>query len=51
MVQQIMNQNKELMRNLRTNFVEAKEDIAAFLAIWKYIQGKEKRYRSHDKAY
>jgi hypothetical protein len=51
MVQQIMDQNRELMRNLRTNLAEAKKDISAFLVIWKYMQGKEKRYRLHDKAY
>lgn len=41
MVQKVIDQNGELMRSLRRNFSQAKDDLAAFVTLWKYIQNKE----------
>ena len=48
MVQKIIDQNRELMRSLRSNFNEAKNDLSAFMALWKYIQIKEKLQKLED---
>jgi hypothetical protein len=42
MVEKVIDQNRELMRSLRSNFNEAKNDLAAFVTLWKYIQNKER---------
>jgi lipopolysaccharide/colanic/teichoic acid biosynthesis glycosyltransferase len=36
-------QNRNLMRSLRLNLVEAKRDFSAFLTLWKYMQMKKQR--------
>ena len=46
MVQEVITQNKALMKNLRLNLIEAKRDFSAFLTLWKYIQRKQKLQKS-----
>jgi hypothetical protein len=48
MVQSVIEQNRQLMRSLRSNFNEAKNDLSAFLTLWKYIQSKERSQKLQD---
>jgi hypothetical protein len=48
MVQKVIDHNRELMRSLRSNFNEAKNDLTAFVTLWKYIQNKEKFQKLQD---
>jgi hypothetical protein len=47
-VQKVINQNMELMRSLRSHFNDTRNDISAFVTLWKYIQNKEKSQKLQD---
>ena len=48
MINKVIENNKYLMRSLRSKFNESKNDLSAFTTLWKYIQNKEKSQKIQD---
>lgn len=42
MKQQVILQNRDMLKNLRINLAGAKKDLSAFIMLWKYIQAKKR---------
>ncbi len=51
MVQQLIQQNKEMLKSLTLNIEQAKRDLSIFMSLWKYVQEKEKRNKVDVKTY